>query len=121
MVLVKKDIVELIRAGEVIFEPALDKFQLQPHSVDLRLGYTFLVPKMWKMTVEGREAVKVDHLRMKEGNRKYFDVVELEEGQYFDLLPREHIIVASLEKVKLSAGLMAVLYTAIVTGKQEIL
>ena len=108
-VLVKKDIVELIGQGQIKFTPALDKFELQPHSVDLRLGYTFLVPKTWEMTQEGRQAVMVDHLKMRDGG-KYFEVIELEEGQYFELLSREHVIVMSLEKIKLSAGLMAVLY-----------
>jgi dCTP deaminase len=108
-VLVKSEIIQLIKEGKLAFEPGLDKWQLQPHSVDLRLGYTFLVPKTWEMTEEGRKAVVVDYLRLKDG-RKYFDVIELEEGQYFALLPRENVIVVSLEKIKMSPGLMAVLY-----------
>ncbi len=108
-VLVKSEIIQLIKAGKLAFEPGLDRWQLQPHSVDLRLGYTFLVPKSWQMTLKGREAVMVDQLQLRDG-QKYFEVIELEEGQYFELLPREHVIVVSLEKVRLSAGLMAVLY-----------
>lgn len=108
-VLVKSEIVQLIKAGKLAFEPGLDKFQLQPHSVDLRLGYTFLVPKTWEMTPEGRKGVTVDYLRLAD-DRKYFDVIELEEEQYFELLPKENVIVVTLEKVQLSAGLMAVLY-----------
>ncbi|MBI4035262.1 MAG: 2'-deoxycytidine 5'-triphosphate deaminase, partial [Candidatus Chisholmbacteria bacterium] len=95
-VLVKSEIIQLIKAGKLAFEPGLDRWQLQPHSVDLRLGYTFLVPKSWQMTVKGREAVMVDQLQLRDG-QKYFEVIELEEGQYFELLPREHVIVVSLE------------------------
>lgn len=109
-VLVKSEIIQLIKEGRLAFEPGLDRFQLQPHSVDLRLGYTFLVPKTWEMTDDGRRAVMVDHLQLKTDGKKHFDVIELEEGQYFELLPRENVIVSSLEKIKVSQGLMAVLY-----------
>jgi deoxycytidine triphosphate deaminase len=40
----------------------------------------------------------------------FFDVIELEEGQYFELLPGEHISVSSLETIKLPKDIMAVLY-----------
>ena len=109
-VLVKTEILQLIEEGKLAFNPELDRWQVQPHSVDLRLGFTFLVPKQAQMTIKGREAIRVDHLQIKAGNSRYFEVIELEEGQYFELLPREHVTVVSLEKIKLSAGLMAVLY-----------
>ena len=109
-VLVKAEILALVKEGKLSFTPALDKWQLQPHSVDLRLGYTFLIPKVWEMTPAGRQVVTVDYLQVKEDKRRYFEVVELEEGQYFELLPRENVVVSSLEKVKISQGLMAVLY-----------
>lgn len=109
-VLVKSEIIQLIKEGRLAFEPGLDRFQLQPHSVDLRLGYTFLVPKTWEMSEAGRKAVMVDHLQIKVNGKRYFETIELEEGQYFELLPRENVIVSSLEKIKMSTGLMAVLY-----------
>ena len=108
-VLIKSEIIQLIKESKLSFEPGLDKWQLQPHAVDLRLGQTFLVPKTWEMTGEGRRVVTVDYLRLADG-RKYFEVIELEEGQYFELLPKENVIVVSLEKIKMAAGLMAVLY-----------
>ena len=103
-VLIKTEILELIKQGKLSFTPGLDKWQVQPHSIDLRLGFTFLVPKLWVMTHKGREGVHVDHLTLKEGNNRYFDVVELEEGQYFELLPREHVVGGSLEQIKMSVG-----------------
>lgn len=108
-VLVKAEIIQLVKDKQLAFEPELDRFQLQPHSVDLRLGYTFLVPKSWEVTSEGRRGVMVDYLQIKD-KKRFFEVIELEEGQYFEILPREHVMVVTLEKIKLSAGLMAVLY-----------
>src|SRR3990167_8210065 len=109
-ILVKSEIIQLMQEGKLAFEPGLDRLQLQPHSVDLRLGQTFLVPKTWEMTDDGRKAVMVDHLQLTVNGKKYFEVIELEDGQYFELLPRENVIVSSLEKIKMSEGLMAVLY-----------
>ena len=109
-ILTKKQILERCDAGEIKFEPSLDSFQLQGHSVDLRLGYTFLIHKSWKVTKEGREAISIDPLHNDGINARHFDIVELEEGQYFELLPNEHVTVSSLETIKVPNDLMAVLY-----------
>lgn len=105
-ILTRDQIVQKIKKGEMGFEPGLDKFQLQVHSVDLRLGFTFMVPKSWIMRPEGRVALNVHYGE----NRKNFDVVELEEGQYFEILPGEFVAVTTLERVKIPAGIMAILY-----------
>ncbi len=105
-VLTKNQILQSIQAGELGFEPALDKFQLQEHSVDLRLGFTFMIPKSWAMAPQGRVALNVNYGE----NRKNFDIVELEAGQYFEILPGEFVAVSTLEKVKIPGGIMAVLY-----------
>lgn len=106
-VLIKDDILKYIENGEISFSPQLDKFQLQMHSVDLRIGMTFLVPKPWRMTDKGREAIAVDHL---EGSREHFEVLELEEGQYFELLPNEFVIISTLETITMPQNLMGILY-----------
>lgn len=108
MVLNKDDIKKYVSAGKICFSPGLDSFQLQAHSVDLRLGFTFLVPKSWQVTKAGREQLHMDFYAPE--RPEYFDVVELEKGQFFDLLPGEHILVSSLETVKLADDLMAVMY-----------
>ena len=108
-ILVKKEILKMVADGEIGFSPELDKFQVQAHSVDLRLGYTFIIHKSWSVTNAGREAVSIDALKAKKDAR-FFDVVELEEGQFFDLLPGEYVTVASLETIKVPNNLMAVLY-----------
>lgn len=105
-ILVKRQIVDRLEKGSISFDPGLDKFQLQTHSVDLRLGYTFLVYKSWQKTGQGRIAVQLDY----EKSSRHFEVVELEKGQYFEILPGEYVTVATLEKIKLPRDLMATLY-----------
>ena len=108
MILTKTKITERIKDGKLKFSPALDVFQLRPHAVDLRLGYTFLLPKSWHMTAKGREALNLVHFDKK--RPQYFEAIELEEGQYFELLPGEYVIVSTLEKITMAKDLMAVLY-----------
>ena len=104
----KDKILERIKNGDVAFTPKLDRFQLKSHSLDLRMGYTFLVPRPWHMTKAGREALNLDYYNPK--NLSYYQVIELEEGQFFDILPQEHVIVSTLESVKMPSDLMAVLF-----------
>ncbi len=115
-VLTKKQIIECVRKGEIAFSPNLDSFQLQDHAVDLRLGFTFLVPKIWHITKQGRESLDITHFN--KANNEFFDVVELEKGQFFDLLPQEHILVSTLESIKVPNNLMAVLYPRSSTNRK---
>lgn len=117
-VLTQQDILEYVEAGKIGFKPGLDKFQIQAHSVDLRLGYTFLIPKSWHVTKSGREQLHMDYYA--EQRPEYFDIVELEQGQFFDLLPGEHILVSSLETVKVPDDLMAVMYPRSSTNRKGI-
>lgn len=107
-VLNREQIIERIKEGDLSFGPALDKFQLGTHSVDLRLGFTFMVPKFWHVTKKGREALNVDYLNNKD--QSHLDVIELEQGQCFDVLPGEYVIFSTLETIKLSQDIMAILY-----------
>lgn len=115
-VITKTQILEQIKSGRITFTPALDSFQLQEHSVDLRLGYTFLIPKTWHLTVKGREMLSVTNFDRL--NAQFFDVVELEQGQYFELLPGEYVIVSTLEKLKLADNYMGVLYPRSSTNRR---
>nr|AIA17913.1 SET domain protein [uncultured bacterium] len=117
-VLTKSDIIEYINSDKITFNPGLDTFQLQAHSVDLRLGFTFLVPKSWRVTAAGREQLHMDYYSPDRPD--YFDIVELEKGQFFDLLPGEHILVSSLESVRLPDDLMAVMYPRSSTNRKGI-
>lgn len=109
-ILTKKTILEKIEKGELQIRPSLDSFQLRSHAIDLRLGYTFLTQKQYKITKKGREAISVVDSCKDGYSSEYFDVLELEEGQFFDLLPGEHVSVSSLESITFPLDLMAVLY-----------
>jgi dCTP deaminase len=115
-ILTKKDIVERIKSESITFTPPIDLFQLNPHAVDLRLGFTFLIPKMWHMTAKGREGLNIDHFD--ENRPDYFDILELEKGQYFDLLPGEYISVSTLESITMPNDLMATLYPRSSTNRK---
>lgn len=115
-IITKKQILERIANGSLSIKPGLDQFQLQEHSVDLRLGFTFMIPKMWHMTPKGRESLDITHFDKR--NHEYFEVVELEQGQYFDFLPQEYVLVSTLESIKMPADLMAVLYPRSSTNRK---
>jgi dCTP deaminase len=109
-VLTKVEILENLKKGGLIFEPHIDAFQLQPHSVDLRLGFTFYVGKVWEMTQKGRTALSVDYLNNL-GNKNYFEIVNLMPGQFFDVLPGEYVIATTLESIHIkNLGLMGNLF-----------
>lgn len=115
-ILTKNQILERVKSGDIGFTPNLDTFQVQAHAVDLRLGFTFLIPKMWHVTPRGREALNIDHF---DKNRpQYFETIELEQGQSFELLPQEFVLVSSLEAVKIPKDLMAVLYPRSSTNRK---
>ncbi len=115
-VLSKKHILERIKKGEITIKPALDQFQIQPHAIDLRLGYTFLIPKSWHLTDKGRESLSADHF---DKNQKgHFEVIELEKGQYFELLPNEFVLASTLESIKWPDNLMSVLYPRSSTSRR---
>ena len=107
-VLSRIDIIDHIRQGKLGFVPNLDGFQMQPHAVDLRLGMSFRLPKHWKMTAKGREAMIVDPFEM---NGEQHEILELKPGQVFELLPGEVVIAETLERVELNCdNLMAILF-----------
>ena len=108
MILTRHEISALIAEGKLKFAPALDAFQNQPHAVDLRLGTTFYLPKIWKLSDKGREVLNVDVTEVAGEN---FEQIKLTPGQYFELAPGESIIASTLEKVSLNAdNLMGILY-----------
>jgi deoxycytidine triphosphate deaminase len=108
MILTRTEIAELINKEKLQFEPTLDKFQNQPHAVDLRLGMIFYLPKTWVLSERGREVLTVD---VTESAGNNFEKIELQPGQFFDLAPGESIIASTLEKVSLNCpNLMGVLY-----------
>jgi len=102
-VLSKNEIVEAIDAGKITFDPGLDKFQLSPIAVDLRVGSNFFVPRLSETGESGRTALSVDHLN-NTTNNEILDQIHLEPGQVFHLLPGEFILISSLEKISIKTG-----------------
>ena len=115
-ILTKNEILKRIEEKNIGFSPALDTFQVQAHAIDMRLGFTFLVPKSWHLTKQGRVALNIDYFS--KVRPSYFDTVELEQGQYFELLPGEHILVSTLESVAVPDDLMAILYPRSSTNRK---
>jgi dCTP deaminase len=119
-VLTRKELLASLTSGEIRFTPEIDKFQLQPHAIDLRLGYKFLIPRNWVLDDQGRRAIKVsiDEIDTHHGQ---FDEIELKPGQYFDLLPNEFVIGTSLERIEMNApDLMAILFPRTSTNRRGI-
>ncbi|MDP2631530.1 MAG: dCTP deaminase [Candidatus Uhrbacteria bacterium] len=120
MILTRTNILDRIKSGDLKFEPQIDQFQLQPHALDLRLGYKFLIPKNWVMTNHGRKALNVS-IEDVDWHKEQFDEVILEPGQYFDLLPNEFVIGTSLERIEMNAhDLMAILFPRTSTNRRGI-
>lgn len=119
-VLTRKEILEAIQSEQLRFSPQIDRFQLQPHAVDLRLGYKFYIPKNWTVDEKGRRAIKVS-IDDIETHREQFDEIQLQPGQYFDLLPNEFVIGTSLERIEMNApNLMAILFPRTSTNRRGI-
>jgi dCTP deaminase len=120
MILTRSDILGHIASGGIRFTPELDRFQLQPHAIDLRLGYKFLIPRNWSVDEKGRRAIKVaiDDVAT---HQEQFDEVILQPGQYFELLPNEFVIGTSLERIELNAmNVMAILFPRTSTNRRGI-
>jgi len=120
MMLSRQDILNRIKNNDIAFEPNIDQFQLQPHALDLRLGYRFLIPKNWTITENGREALHIS-IEDAETHKEQFEEIILKPGQYFDLLPNEFVIGTSLERIEMNApDLMAILFPRTSTNRRGI-
>jgi dCTP deaminase len=115
-VLSKKEILDRINKGDIKVKPGLDEFQIQAHAIDLRLGYTFMIPRLWHLTENGRESLKIDHFD--KDRKETFEVIELEKGQYFELLPGEFVLASTLETITWPEDLMSVLYPRSSTNRR---
>lgn len=106
----KEDILDAIKKGSIFFNPNLDQCQIQPNSIDLRLGNIFYIPKTWEYDEKGRHALIVDHLDLKD-KKENFKILNLKPGQYFEILPNEFIIASTAQEINLKApNIMAVMY-----------
>ena len=110
-ILNKNQLREYIDEKKIEFTPQIDEFQLQPNSIDLRIGWNFYVPEKSQHTDEGRTAMRPDYFESG-FNKEYFKLIKLKPRQYFEILPGEFIFAAALEKIQLNTGdIMAILYS----------
>jgi dCTP deaminase len=110
-IIIKREIIDLIRNGDLKFEPELDELQFRPHALDLRLGFKFRIPKTIIDKEKGRISLTLDHNSVEDGQFAYFDEITLKPGQYIDILPGQSVMGFSLEQIDLkSPMLMAVVY-----------
>lgn len=98
MILSDRDIKRLLERGELVIEPLDPKTQIQPSSVDLRLGNLFRVFKP-------SEKAFIDPLNDKDLQR-YTELIEVEEGKPFILHPFEFVLATTIERVKLPDNLV---------------
>jgi len=90
----KADLIALLRSRELQFEPELDAFQLQPNGIDIRLGYDFRIPKMWRISEKGREALSlIDYL---ENSEEKFEELTLD--RKLELKKRIHVFLKRVER-----------------------
>ncbi|MDD2656131.1 MAG: 2'-deoxycytidine 5'-triphosphate deaminase [Patescibacteria group bacterium] len=109
-ILTKYNIIEEFKNNKIIFSPELDAFQMQPAAVDIRLGWSFYIPKTWKFDEKGRSAVVADYFDTDNLSENY-QLIKLKPGQYFEILPGESIVASTLEKISINTGLiMGILY-----------
>lgn len=106
MMLNKTELLSYIKDGKIAFSPVLDGFQLQPNSIDLRLGWSFYVSKTTEMSPAGRIGVAADYLEY-EQPKEYYQLIKLSPGQCFEIQPKEFVIISTLEKVSLADGSVA--------------
>ena len=104
MILNDRTIKEFLKEGKLIIEP-LEEYQIQPSSVDLRLGNEFLIyPE------------EIDVLDVK--NPEYTDKMEkviVDNNEGFIIKPKQFVLATTYEYVKLSDDI-----TAFVEGRSSL-
>lgn len=100
MILSDGDIKKRLEDGDLTIEPLDDpELQLQPASVDMRLGREFLVYQLPHMaSIDTREPIV---------QSEYAREVTIEEGDYFTLHPGEFVLGSTAEWVSLPDDLVA--------------
>ncbi|WXG42963.1 MAG: dCTP deaminase [Promethearchaeati archaeon SRVP18_Atabeyarchaeia-1] len=98
MILSDRDIKKLLKTNELLIEPLDPATQIQPSSVDLRLGNLFRVFKP-------SEKAYIDPLNDKD-LEKYTEVIKVEDGKPFILHPYEFVLATTVERVKLPNNLV---------------
>ncbi len=101
MILSDKDIKEALKKGQISIEPLLDaELQIQPSSVDLRLGNEFRLFKYVEMPfIDPRNKANTS-----------FEITELrsiKDGERFIVHPGDFLLGTTLEYIKVPADMVA--------------
>lgn len=100
MILSDGDIRERLEEGDLVVEPLGDpKLQIQPSSIDLRLGHEFVT----------YQTTRVPYIDPEDASTKneYTNRVKIDEGDRFILHPGEFALASTLERVELPPDLVA--------------
>lgn len=100
MILSDRDLKKRLAAGDIVIEPLDDpELQIQPASIDLRLGSSFVVYQLPHVPcIDAREPKTVDG---------YTTRIEIAEGEAFVLQPGEFALGATHETVRVPDDLVA--------------
>jgi dCTP deaminase len=100
MILSDADIIRRLDEGDLVVEPIDDPaLQIQPASVDLRLGETFLEFK--------RTNIPCIHPDSEQEVESYVDETTVPEGEEFILHPGDFVLGTTKERVEIPADLLA--------------
>ena len=98
-ILSDKDIKRYLEEGEIVIEPLLDEKQIQPSSIDMRLGDEFKVFKVIrKPYIDPKD---------EEDIASYMESTTVEKGEAFIIHPNEFALATTLEYVKVPKDLVA--------------
>ena len=98
-ILSDKNIKEYLKEGKIGFEPLQDEKQIQPSSVDMRLGDEFKVFKVIRKPYIDPED--------EEDIASYMEAMIVPEGEAFIIHPNEFALATTLEYVKVPDDLVA--------------
>lgn len=100
MILSDRDLKERLSRGDIRMDPALDlETQIQPASIDLRLGYEF-------QTFNYTRQALIDPADP-ESFQQLTSVMQLEAGERFIVHPGEFVLATTLERVEVPNDLVA--------------
>lgn len=94
------DIKNYLKEGKIKIEPLIDEDkQIQPSSVDLRLGNEF----------KGFKVIKKPFIDPKdpEDINSYMETITIDDGEYFIIHPNEFTLATTFEKVSLPGDIVA--------------
>lgn len=100
MILSDRDILERLRKGDIVISPEPDmQTQLQPASLDLRLGYDFQTFNYTRQAlIDPADPATFERLTT---------LTQLEDGERFLVHPGEFVLATSLERVEIPGDLIA--------------